>query len=232
MPLTIFSPLDAQINFPDPQSAETDPNGLLALGGNLSPQTLISAYSRGIFPWYDTDSPIMWWSPDPREVLMPGDQHWSRSMRKFKRDTKLRISTDLAFDEVIQACSRSDEESAWITEEMQQAYIELHKQGFAHSLEVWQEDQLVGGLYGVALGSLFCGESMFSRASNSSKLAYLSLAEHLFNCGFSLIDCQFETDHLRSLGSKSIGRTEYLAHLDTALRTNPKWPSAFDFNLG
>lgn len=238
MPTCLIGPDDPAINFPDIGHAAEDPNGLLAIGGNLSITNLLRAYSEGIFPWYDQSSPILWWSPDPREILLPGDQHWSRSMRKVQRTENMSITSDLAFDEVIQACSRINkhqtnaQNDAWITEEMQQAYIQLHKAGHAHSLEVWQDNELIGGLYGVRIGAVFCGESMFSRVSNSSKLAFLSLAEHLFSAGFQLIDCQFETEHLRSLGTQAIARHQYKKLLSEALLNHAQWPSSFPSGLG
>jgi len=221
--------------FPSIEEAELTPNGLLAVGGNLQADTLITAYRSGIFPWYDQESPIMWWSPDPREVLLPGDQHWSRSMRRMRRDSadaNLRITTDTEFESVVEACSRSEKEGIWITDEMRDAYLELNRLGIAHSLEIWQKDTLVGGLYGVAAGAVFCGESMFHRISNSSKYVFLTLADQIFTQGFDFIDCQFETEHLRSLGTRSISRALYQKYLTKALLKEPVWPSVFDKNIG
>ena len=238
MSICLIDPDNPAIDFPDIKQAAEDPNGLLAIGGNLSVDNLLRAYRSGVFPWYDQNSPVLWWSPDPREILLRGDQHWSRSMRKVQRAENMHITSDMAFTEVIQACSRTNknqsdiQNDAWITEEIQQAYIELHRAGFAHSLEVWQQDQLVGGLYGVRIGAAFCGESMFSRVSNSSKLAFLSLAEYLFAAGFQFIDCQFETEHLRSLGTQAVSRSQYKKRLLEALQNQPSWPSSFQSNLG
>lgn len=217
--------------FPDPDSAAKEPNGLLALGGDLSAALLLDAYKKGIFPWYDQQSPVMWWSPDPREVVLPGQQHWSKSMRKMARDTDLKVTTDSAFDAVIKACARQEDINHWITDEMIVAYTELFRRGVAHSIEVWQQNQLVGGLYGVAVGGVFCGESMFHRVSNASKLAYLCLADRLFDQGFKLIDCQFETAHLRSLGSSAISRGEYLGLARDAAQCEIEWPDTFTPNL-
>mgnify|MGYP006078867199 CR=1 FL=1 len=227
-----FAVLDSNApEFPGIEAAATNPNGLLAIGGNLDTDTLLLAYRSGIFPWYDQDSQIMWWSPDPREILLPDDQHWSRTMRRSFRDARFRISTDTNFEAVVEACSRNEEAGVWITDEMRSAYLELNRLGIAHSLEVWQEDTIIGGLYGVAIGSAFCGESMFHRVSNSSKLAFLCLADQLFAQGFEFIDCQFETDHLRSLGTRSVSRALYRKYLDKALLREPAWPSTFGRNI-
>lgn len=225
MPLPQLNPGSPE--FPEVESAAKDPNGLLAMGGDLSPALLIEAYSKGIFPWYDQYSPIMWWSPDPREVVLPNQQHWSKSMCKMRKETDLKLTTDNAFQEVIEACARQEDQHRWVTEEMIDAYIELHRLGKAHSVEVWQEDQLVGGLYGVAIGATFCGESMFHSASNASKFAFLSLADTLFDRGFQIIDCQFETDHLRSLGSSAIPRSQYIEQLTLAQLVKIEWPDTF-----
>lgn len=213
--------------FPDPDQAMAYPDGLLAVGGNLQPDTLRAAYRQGIFPWFDRNSPICWWSPDPREVMLPGQQHWSRSMRRFRRNSSLRIASNRAFEAVMRSCSRADQESAWITEEMIEAYLALHRIGLAHSLEAWDGEVLVGGLYGVQVGGVFCGESMFQKHTNASKLVLLTLADSLFSAGCKMIDCQFATEHLRSLGSRSIARTDYLRLLAQA-RNNPlNWNEVF-----
>ena len=225
MPLPQLNPDTPE--FPKVGSAAKDPNGLLAMGGDLSPALLMEAYSRGIFPWYDQDSPILWWSPDPREVVLPNQQHWSKSMRKMRKETDLTLTTDTVFEEVITACARQEDPLRWVTEEMIDAYIELHRLGYAHSLEVWQQSELVGGLYGVAIGAAFCGESMFHSTSNASKFAFLTLADTLFDCGFHLIDCQFETEHLRSLGSCSIARSKYIDQLTLAQPVKIEWPGTF-----
>lgn len=213
--------------FPEPEAAADDPNGLLAMGGTLSPDLLIKAYSKGIFPWYDQYSPIMWWSPDPREVVLADRQHWSKSMRKFVKETDLELTTDQVFEQIIRNCARQEDQHRWITEEMIEAYLELHHLGIAHSIEVWKQTELVGGLYGVAVGQIFCGESMFHKINNASKLAFLALADTLFTNGFKLIDCQFETEHLRSLGSHSISRGQYLDQLNALGNDEIDWPATF-----
>ena len=205
--------------FPPASLACDDPPGLLAVGGDLSPDRLLTAYSQGIFPWFDDNSPILWWSPDPRMVLAPAEVHVSRSMRRFIQsrcmgtDPELSISMDQQFAAVIRHCAelRQHREGTWITTDMQNAYQELHKLGFAHSVEIWQRDEqgkqkLAGGLYGVALGRMFFGESMFSLIPNASKLAFIALARQLEAWGYHLIDCQLPTDHLASLGAKPMPR--------------------------
>jgi leucyl/phenylalanyl-tRNA---protein transferase len=220
-------------HFPEVETAAKDPNGLLASGGDLSAELLMEAYYSGIFPWYDQHSPILWWSPDPREVVSPGDQHCSKSMRKMllKWDD-FEITTDKAFKRVITHCARQNDSNHWVTDEMIEAYTELHTLGHAHSLEVWRKDELVGGLYGVAVGAIFCGESMFHSVTNASKLAFLALADTLFSQGYQLIDCQFETDHLRSLGSGAISRKSYIEALTKARIMHLAWPDTFSTNLG
>ncbi|MEH6566302.1 MAG: leucyl/phenylalanyl-tRNA--protein transferase [Halopseudomonas sp.] len=208
--------LDAQTtDFPPASRAMTSPNGLLAAGGDLSPERLLRAYRNGIFPWYGEGQPILWWCPDPRTVLAPSELHIARSMRKFIRQNEFTISLDRAFPAVMAACAgpRRDTDATWITPAMQAAYTQLHRLGHAHSVEVWQGDELVGGLYGIALGKVFFGESMFSTRSNASKLAFVTLAQHLNDCGFALIDCQMPTDHLFSLGARSMPRAEFLRQL-------------------
>lgn len=203
--------------FPSTELARTDPNGLLAAGGNLNPDTLLHAYSRGIFPWYNEDDPILWWTPSPRCVLLPDQIHISKSLRKHLRRCGWRVTVDRCFADVIEACAapRSqndggpDLSGTWISDDMISAYQVLHTQGFAHSVEVWQEEELVGGLYGIALGQVFFGESMFSRASNASKTALVFLGRWLRHHRFALIDCQVENPHLQSLGAKSLERTDF-----------------------
>jgi leucyl/phenylalanyl-tRNA--protein transferase len=201
--------------FPAPDQAMTEPEGLLAAGGDLSPERLLSAYSQGIFPWYQDGQPLLWWSPDPRTVLQPARLHVSRSMQKFMRKAELNITLDRDFPAVIRACSepRDYSDSTWITEEMQQAYCQLHRLGIAHSVEVWDGGHLVGGLYGVALGRVFFGESMFSRRSNASKAGFIFLVRQLEQWGYALIDCQMPTEHLFSLGAESISRDEFVTSL-------------------
>lgn len=201
--------------FPSADHAMEEPNGLLAAGGDLSVPRLITAYRHGIFPWYAPGQPILWWCPDPRTVLRPDGLHVSRSMRKLIRQQRMRVTLDQDFSSVIRACAepRHYADGTWITPQMQQAYIDLHRAGIAHSVEVWQDGLLVGGLYGVALGKVFFGESMFSRASNASKLGFITLVEQLGQWGFELIDCQMPTDHLFSLGAESMPRAAFLHEL-------------------
>ncbi len=200
--------LDKRIVFPNPSLAEED--GLLAVGGDLSSHRLLLAYRNGIFPWYNDDTPILWYSPHERFVLFPDELKISKSMRRVLNSGRFRITFDQHFAEVIDACStvgRKGQDGTWITAEMQNAYIRLHKEGHAHSVEVWEDEKLVGGLYGVRVGEVFCGESMFSKVSNTSKAALISLC----NTGiYKLIDCQVYTEHLESQGAKMIGREEYL----------------------
>ncbi|MEH6649783.1 MAG: leucyl/phenylalanyl-tRNA--protein transferase [Motiliproteus sp.] len=202
----------ADHSFPPVENALADPDGLLAAGGDLSPQRLINAYRGGIFPWFDDQQPILWWSPDPRCVLRPEQLHLSRSLRKLMRQQRYTVTLDQDFTAVIQACAepRSDEDGTWITEEMQQAYTELHQQGVAHSVEVWQDQTLIGGLYGLAIGRLFFGESMFSRKSNASKVGYATLVEQLAQWGYALIDCQVHSEHMESLGASLIPRAQFI----------------------
>jgi len=197
--------------FPPPELADDD--GLLAVGGDLSPLRLISAYSQGIFPWYSDETPILWYSPHERFVLFPQKVKISRSMGQVIRSGKFSITLNKAFEDVIKECSgktRQDQDGTWITQDMQDAYIRLHSLGVAHSVEVWNEGNLVGGLYGVSAGKVFCGESMFSHASNASKLALIWLCQ---TQGYHLIDCQIESEHLTRLGAEIISREEYLKFL-------------------
>jgi leucyl/phenylalanyl-tRNA--protein transferase len=203
--------LDDRLLFPDATLAEDD--GLLAVGGNLSVERLLLAYQSGIFPWYDDDSPILWYSPHERFVLFPSELKISKSMHRVLRSGRFRITYDQCFRQVIEACStipRDGQGGTWITDDMKNAYTRLHQEGHAHSIEIWEQDQLVGGLYGVQVGQVFCGESMFSLVSNASKMALI----YLCNSGnYKLIDCQVHTDHLESMGAKLISRTAYMAIL-------------------
>lgn len=203
------------VGFPPVDDALDDPPGLLAAGGDLNPERLLAAYAAGIFPWYDNSSPILWWSPDPRMVLQPQQIHVSRSLRKALRHCHYRISMDEAFAEVITSCAelREQREGTWIVDDMQDAYIRLHELGHAHSVEIWDGLQLVGGLYGVSLGSLFFGESMFSLVPNASKIAFVALARQLEHWSFQWIDCQMPTDHLRSMGARAMSRDDFQALL-------------------
>jgi leucyl/phenylalanyl-tRNA--protein transferase len=203
--------LDERLIFPDPALAEED--GLLAIGGDLDPKRLMLAYQNGIFPWYSDDTPILWYSPHERFVLNPVELRISKSMKQVMRSGKFKITFNTAFATVIQACAaaeRIDQDGTWITNDMQQAYIKLYELGAAHSVEVWFNNDLVGGLYGVEVGKVFCGESMFTKMSNASKLALITLCQ---TGKYGLIDCQVHTDHLASLGAKIIGRDEYQAIL-------------------
>lgn len=199
------------IEFPDPSQADED--GLLAYGGNLEAETLLAAYSKGIFPWFSEENPILWWSPDPRMVLFPGDFHCSRRLGRRLRQPQYRFSWDEVFDEVIRTCAeipRQGETGTWILPEMLEAYSRLHQLGHAHSLEVWEENELIGGLYGVLHKDVFFAESMFSRRRDGSKMALAKLVERAVNEGWKLIDCQFHTGHLESLGAREISRDEFL----------------------
>ena len=206
--------------FPDPTFALQEPDGLLAAGGDLSPARLLNAYRQGIFPWYSEGEPILWWSPNPRAVLFPEQLKISKSLKKTLRKRPFRVTLDTAFTRVIEACSESrldkdgSQSGTWITEEMKQAYITLHRIGFAHSVECWEGDQLVGGLYGVSMGKVFYGESMFARRSDASKVGFAHLVRQLLEWEFALIDCQVHTDHLESLGAVDIPREAFLSLLD------------------
>lgn len=195
-----------------PPAEYSDPDGVLAVGGDLSPRRLIEAYTNGIFPWYSSETPIIWWSPDPRFVIYPSDVKISKSMRQVLRRKIFEIKFDTSFREVITACSgkRKHEKGTWITAEMIEAYVTLHKMGYAHSIESWCEGKLAGGLYGVSLGGIFFGESMFSRESNASKAAFITLADNLAGLGFDLIDSQVHTDHMESLGAFEMNRRAFL----------------------
>ncbi|KAA3621533.1 MAG: leucyl/phenylalanyl-tRNA--protein transferase [Proteobacteria bacterium] len=205
-----------------PPLEHATPEGLLAIGGDLSPQRLIEAYSLGIFPWYNPGQPILWWSPDPRAVLFPDELIVSRSLRKTLRHHGFTYSMDRAFAEVVRACAeprRQDTGASWITSEMERAYCALHDLRIAHSVEVWRDGRLVGGLYGVAMGTVFFGESMFTRESNASKSALAVLVGRLLDQRFELIDCQVESAHLASLGARLIPRREFAATVREGLRT-------------
>jgi leucyl/phenylalanyl-tRNA---protein transferase len=210
--------LPDEILFPPVEHAVK--SGLLAVGGDLSPERLLAAYREGIFPWYAEGEPILWWSPDPRFVLFPPELHVSRSMRQFMKKGFLRISFDENFRGIIAACQkpRPRQNGTWITHEMQEAYVALYDLGYAHSVEVWHEEKLVGGLYGVSLGRIFFGESMFSMMANASKAAFITLISRLRKLGIDLIDCQLETPHLGSLGARPIPRREFCRLLRESLK--------------
>lgn len=198
--------------FPPVERALRRPSGLLAAGGDLSPDRLREAYRRGIFPWYGPGEPILWWSPDPRMVLAPGEMRVPRSLAKAVRNRPHELRIDSAFRQVVQACAapRNGQEGTWIAPEMIDAYCRLHALGLAHSVEIWVGGELAGGLYGVALGRVFFGESMFSRARDASKMALFHLAQRLEAAGFGLIDCQMSTPHLASMGAREIPRAQFL----------------------
>ncbi|GBF21430.1 MULTISPECIES: leucyl/phenylalanyl-tRNA--protein transferase [Arenibacter] len=203
--------LNHRLLFPDVEKADDD--GLLAVGGDLSPERLLLAYKNGIFPWFNEDSMILWWSPDPRMVLFPNKIKISKSMAQVIKSNKFGITWNTQFEEVVNACSaikRKGQAGTWITPEMKSAYLKLHQMGIAKSIEVWESDNLVGGLYGIDLGNVFCGESMFSRKSNASKFAFISLAKELQQKEYKLIDCQVYTAHLESLGAEEIPRKQFI----------------------
>jgi len=213
--------------FPPLSSALRDPDGLLAAGGDLSVARLVAAYSRGIFPWFSRGDPILWWSPDPRFVLEPARIHVGRSLRKSVARAPYRISLDEAFGAVIRACARAPrpgQRGTWITREMLAAYDELHAAGYAHSVEAWHGDELVGGLYGVSIGRMYFGESMFARADDASKIAFVVLCRHLAHWQFPLVDCQMETAHLARFGGHFIPRDEFAARVAAATALpGPDW---------
>ena len=217
--------------FPGLDTALAEPNGLLAAGGDLSPRRMLAAYRRGIFPWYSAGEPVLWWSPDPRMVLFPEELRISRSLAKTLRNSSYEVRLDTAFSDVVQACAgkpRAGQAGTWITPEMQAAYRELHLLGYAHSVETWIEGKLAGGLYGVAIGRAFYGESMFSDARDASKIALAHLCAYLKRRGFGIIDCQMETAHLASLGARPIRRCDFAARLDgLCARGDPpeRWPA-------
>ena len=213
MPIFKLPDPDAAPIFPAPDLAE--PDGLLAVGGGLTPPWLMMAYANGIFPWYDK-GPILWWSPDPRMVLYPDALRIPRSTVRHLKKKTYRVTVDTVFESVLRNCAdmaRPDQHGTWINDEMIAAYNALHQQGFAHSVEVWMGDELVGGLYGVAVGAVFCGESMFAKVSNASKIALISLAQKLELLNYKLIDCQVYTEHLDSMGALEISRAEFLSYL-------------------
>ncbi|MGY2288418.1 leucyl/phenylalanyl-tRNA--protein transferase [Pseudomonas sp. SDO528_S397] len=203
------------LTFPPLAQAMREPNGLLAAGGDLSPDRLVQAYRHGCFPWFSQGQPILWWSPDPRTVLFPEELHISRSLAKLLRQQRYTVTFDQDFASVIQACAepRSYADGTWITDSIQSAYIALHQRGYAHSVEVWDDGRLVGGVYGLAMGQMFFGESMFSRADNASKFGFVTLVKHLQAWGFVLIDCQMHTNHLQSLGARAISRSDFVNYL-------------------
>ncbi len=206
--------LGDELVFPDPESASAE--GILAFGGDLHPDRLMLAYRSGIFPWYNEGEPIIWYCPDQRMVLFPKELKISKSMRRMMRRNEFTVTWNKAFVKVIRYCQKSprkDQYGTWITDDMMEAYIKLHELGFAKSVEVWRDQELVGGLYGVDLGSVFCGESMFSKESNTSKLAFIHLVQTLEKENYDLIDCQVYNEHLESLGAREIPRKEFMEYL-------------------
>jgi leucyl/phenylalanyl-tRNA---protein transferase len=216
----LLDPWAAECEFPDVSRALLEPNGLLAIGGNLEPECLLRAYRRGIFPWYEAGQPILWWSPDPRLVLFPSRLRVSRSLRRGLRQQRYAVTFDEAFEAVIQGCSEprdAEFPGTWITPEMMAAYIRLHRLGHAHSAEAWRDGELVGGVYGVSIGRVFFGESMFHRARDASKHAFVRLVEQLGAWDCAVIDCQMQTSHLLSFGAEPLAREDFvglLAHCD------------------
>ena len=228
MKLTFLNPSKPEERFPPVHNALQKPNGLLAIGGCLSPRRILNAYRHGIFPWFNPDDPILWWSPNPRMVLLPDQLYVSRRLAKTIRSGKFTFTIDQAFSQIIDACSkpRSYTDSTWISHEIKQAYTELHELGIAHSAEVWLEGELVGGLYGVALGQVFFGESMFHTKTDASKVAFVQLAQLLKAWNYQLIDCQMHTEHLASLGATEIGRPQFIELLNRYTE-NPPHPNAW-----
>ncbi|QOJ22286.1 MAG: leucyl/phenylalanyl-tRNA--protein transferase [Gammaproteobacteria bacterium] len=214
--------------FPPVENALTEPNGLLAVGGDLSPQRLLAAYHKGIFPWFNENDPILWWSPDPRMVLFPDELKISRSLHKTLKKDHYQICTDHSFTQVMEACAapRKGQAGTWIHPQMIEAYSALHDMGLAHSVETWVNGELAGGLYGVSLGKMFFGESMFSRQPDASKIAFVHLVKQLQYWEYGMIDCQVKTSHLASLGAREISRTEFSQRLDaliTGIEPGEKW---------
>jgi leucyl/phenylalanyl-tRNA--protein transferase len=225
--VTVFR-LPREPIFPDPALAE--PDGLLAVGGDLSPNRLLAAYSAGIFPWFSDDAPILWWSPDPRLVLEPAELHVPRSLLRTLRSGEFTIRSDTAFEQVIRRCAgkpRPGQAGTWITDEMVEAYVALHRLGYAHSFEAWRGDTLAGGLYGVALGAAFFGESMFADQPDASKAAFARSVEWLASRGVELVDCQVTTAHLLRFGAKEMARPEFLRRLQRALE-RPTLPAKWE----
>ena len=220
--MTIYRLFEEPV-FPDPE--EADPDGLLAVGGDLSPQRILTAYANGIFPWYNEDSPILWWSTNPRLVILPDEFHVPRSLRRTLNKGVFRFTMDTEFRKVIRSCAccpRPGQEGTWIVEDMVEAYAMLHDLGYAHSVEAWKDDELVGGLYGVSLGSVFFGESMFYTVPDASKAAFATFVKQVKQWGFSLIDCQQTTTHLLRFGAREMQRFRFLAMLREGLETRTR----------
>jgi len=222
---------DTRSLFPPVETALREPNGLLAMGGDLSLERLLAAYRHGIFPWFNPGEPILWWSPDPRMVLVPGEIRVTRSLAKRIRNGGFEVRVDTCFAEVMAACAepRAAAAGTWISPAMRAAYARLHRAGYAHSVEAWKDGALVGGLYGVAIGRAFFGESMFSRVPDASKVALVALARQLQRWGFGLVDCQMETEHLTSMSARPIARGEFCARL-AELVNLPHHPGPWSFD--
>ncbi|CAA0088796.1 Leucyl/phenylalanyl-tRNA--protein transferase [Zhongshania aliphaticivorans] len=205
-----------KLDFPSIECASEDPNGLLAVGGDLSTARILRAYRQGIFPWYDESQPILWWSPQPRAVLYPEKIYINRSLRKALRHADFTVSFDSAFDKVLNGCAEINPKrpGTWITDDMRGAYLALHQLGWAHSVEVWRGSELIGGLYGIGIGQMFFGESMFSREPNASKFALIHLCGQLQEWGYPIIDCQVGNDYLQSMGAEEIDRSLFKQHLN------------------
>ena len=227
MRLTLLDPFNPKQDFPPISQALREPDGLLAVGGCLSSERLLAAYRQGIFPWYNEDDPILWWSPDPRLVLFPERLIVSRSLSKTLRQGRFTVTFDKAFGEVMQGCAapRMTEGGTWLNTDMHAAYLELHRLGYAHSVEVWQQGELVGGLYGVTLGQVFFGESMFHRQTDASKVGFVTLVTQLKIWGYQLIDCQVRTAHLVSLGAEEISRQQFCKLLAQYAHKPTVWQS-------
>lgn len=230
---------DHSVQFPPVESALEEPDGLLAVGGDLSPARLLAAYQLGIFPWYEDPQPILWWSPNPRAVIQPDKLHISRSLHKTLKKSPFAITFDQAFERVIEHCAELDDkrDGTWIGDDMMDAYTALHQKGWAHSVEAWQGEELVGGLYGIGIGRVFFGESMFSRVSNASKIAFVHLAGQLSQWGFKLIDCQVHSPHIASLGAEMMDRALFTAILASHADQSPSvetnathWQLDWDYN--
>lgn len=225
--------LSGDAPFPPVETALAEPNGLLAAGGGLSPARLLVAYRHGIFPWFSPGDPVLWWSPDPRMVLVPDEFKLSRSLARVLRNGGFEVRCDTAFERVMRACAapRPGQNGTWIQEDMIAAYCTLHELGYAHSIETWRDGELAGGLYGVAIGRMFYGESMFSCEANASKVALAHLARQLERWDFKLIDCQMNTSHLASLGAREIPRAEFVARLQELVNCAPVTNWRFDADL-
>jgi leucyl/phenylalanyl-tRNA--protein transferase len=229
--LVVLNPFDRNQAFPDVEQALEEPNGLLAVGGCLSPRRLENAYRSGVFPWFGKNEPILWWSPDPRLVLWPEKLKISRSLGKRLKHREFQFSVDFCFEKVLDGCAEPRRycHETWITDEMRLAYLELFKLGLAHSFEAWSQGELIGGLYGVAIGQVFFGESMFHRVTDASKAAFAFACGRLMEWGYRLIDCQVHTHHLVSLGAEKISRSEFVKLLqefcDQAVRPEA-WKTA------